>query len=99
MFGMFSHASGISIIIACSGSRPESVTASSTLSSTAESLPPSSWMIGFSRSTSSPQSEEWSSGSRARCQLRLPWSVLISPLWASIRKGCESTQFGNVFVL
>ncbi len=37
--------------------------------------------------------------SRARIQFSLPWTVLISPLWASIRYGCASGQLGNVFVL
>ena len=47
---------------------------------------------------SSPNSGEASVSSRARCQLRLPRSVLISPLWASIRYGCASSQLGKVFV-
>ncbi len=98
MLGMFSHASGISIIIACRGSRPESTSASSALSSDAESLNPS-WMMGFSASMSYPHTSEPSSGSRARIQFRLPCSVLISPLWASIRNGWARIQFGNVFVL
>ena len=36
--------------------------------------------------------------SRARIQLRLPLTVLISPLWAIIRNGCASGHDGNVFV-
>jgi len=36
--------------------------------------------------------------SRARIQLRLPLTVLISPLWAIIRKGCASGQEGKVLV-
>ena len=31
-------------------------------------------------------------------QFRLPFSVLISPLWASIRNGCASHQRGKVLV-
>ena len=31
-------------------------------------------------------------------QLRLPLSVLISPLWASMRNGCASDHCGNVLV-
>ena len=47
---------------------------------------------------SSPKSSETSCDSRARIQLTLPRSVLISPLWATIRYGCASSQLGNVFV-
>jgi hypothetical protein len=36
--------------------------------------------------------------SRAAIQLRLPRIVLISPLWASMRKGCASGHDGKVFV-
>jgi hypothetical protein len=38
------------------------------------------------------------SASRARIQLRLPWTVLISPLWAMKRYGWASGQDGNVLV-
>ena len=38
------------------------------------------------------------SASRARIQLRLPCSVLISPLWATCRYGCASGHDGNVLV-
>ena len=31
-------------------------------------------------------------------QLMLPFSVLISPLWASMRNGCASRQVGKVLV-
>ena len=37
--------------------------------------------------------------SRVRIQLRLPCTVLISPLWAMNRYGCASGQLGKVFVL
>ena len=46
----------------------------------------------------SPISSEASCDWRARIQLRLPCTVLISPLWAIIRNGCASGQDGNVFV-
>ena len=36
--------------------------------------------------------------SRARIQLRLPASVLISPLWAMYRYGWASGQLGKVLV-
>ena len=38
------------------------------------------------------------SASRARIQLRLPITVLISPLWAMKRNGWASGQLGNVLV-
>ncbi len=39
-----------------------------------------------------------SSASRARIRLRLPRTVLISPLCATKRNGCASGHDGNVFV-
>ncbi len=36
--------------------------------------------------------------SRARIQLRFPWTVLISPLWAMNRYGWASGQDGKVLV-
>ena len=36
--------------------------------------------------------------SRARIQLKLPRSVLISPLWQTNRNGCARSQVGNVLV-
>ena len=47
---------------------------------------------------SRPKSLEAICDSRARIQLTLPISVLISPLWAITRYGCASGQLGNVFV-
>ena len=47
---------------------------------------------------SSPKSSDASCDSRARIQLTLPRSVLISPLCAISRYGCASSQLGNVFV-
>ena len=78
--------------------RPDMVMTSTTLSRLAESDPPG-WMIGLSRSMSGPQKSAFSSDSRASVQLRLPRTVLISPLCASIRKGWASGQVGKVFVL
>ena len=46
----------------------------------------------------SPSSLELRRPSRAENQLRLPWIVLISPLWAMRRKGCANGQLGKVFV-
>ncbi len=85
--------------MACRMSRPDCTSRSSALSSLAESLP---WgaMTGASTAFSSPHaSASHRSASRARIHVRLPWSVLISPLWHSIRKGCARSQVGNVFVL
>ncbi len=78
-------------------SRPETIRSSSTLSSWAESLPPG-WMMGRSSRMRSPHTADLSSGSRARIQLRLPCSVLISPLCPRNRNGWARNQFGNVLV-
>ena len=92
-----SHASGIIIITACGSVRPPSTSSSTTLSNVAESEPPGR-MIGSTFGRSSPNSSDASCDSRARIQLTLPRSVLISPLWAMSRYGCASSQVGNVFV-
>ena len=68
----------------------------------AESLASSS-RIGKSRSIPRPSLESGMSSlasiaSRARIQLRLPRTVLISPLCATYRYGCASGQDGNVLV-
>ncbi len=42
--------------------------------------------------------EPSSIASRARIQFWLPWTVLISPLWATKRYGWASGHDGNVFV-
>ena len=47
----------------------------------------------------SPRTSDWSSPSRARIQLMLPVSVLISPLCAMNRYGCASGHDGKVLVL
>ena len=84
-------------MIACGRLRPASTSSSSTLSKVAESLPPGR-TIGRTFWRSSPKSSDASWDSRARIQLMLPRSVLISPLWAIIRYGWASSQLGNVFV-
>ena len=55
--------------------------------------------IGLISSASAPNEIRRPCGSRG-CfiQLRLPFSVLISPLWASMRKGWASHHCGNVLV-
>ena len=85
--------------IACGSERPLMIRNSSTLSKVAVSLPPSR-ITGSSccRSPSANSGDE-SSPSRARIQLMLPRSVLISPLWAMTRYGCASGHDGNVLVL
>ena len=47
----------------------------------------------------SPSASEDRTPSRASIQARLPLMVLISPLWASMRKGCARLQVGKVLVL
>ncbi len=84
-------------MIACGSERPASTSSSSTLSNVAESEPPGR-TTGSTLHRSSPKSSDASCDSRARIQLTLPRSVLISPLCAIIRYGCASSQLGNVFV-
>ena len=55
-------------------------------------------MIGNARSRLSPQTSERNIPSRARIQLRLPITVLISPLWAIRRYGWASGHDGKVLV-
>ena len=98
MSAAFSQASGTSIIIAWSRSRPDCTTRSRTLSSIALSLPPGR-ITGSRSRIRSRQTPERSAPSRARIQFTFPHSVLISPLWASRRNGCARGQLGNVFVL
>ncbi len=70
-------------------SQPRLTRSSSALSSDAESEP--SGQIA-------PRSSGSSSASRARIHARLPVTVLISPLWASMRNGWASRQSGIVLV-
>ena len=46
-----------------------------------------------------PQSPDSMIAWRARIQLWLPRTVLISPLWHKVRKGCARSQVGQVLVL
>ena len=66
--------------------------------SVAESLTRSGVQIGKSRSRSPGITSLASCASRARIQLRLPLTVLISPLCAISRNGCASGQLGKVLV-
>ena len=93
-----SHASGIIIIMAWGSVRPVWTRNSSAWSKMAESLP-SGLMMGNSFFRSVPNAADCMVFSRALIQLMLPRSVLISPLWQRMRKGCASSQLGKVLVL
>src|SRR6476619_4604649 len=99
MESWFSHASGIIISTECGSERPPRCRSSSTSSKDAESEA-SGVQIGKTRSMalSSPKRSETSWDSRAAIQLRLPLTVLISPLCATERYGCASGHDGKVFV-
>jgi hypothetical protein len=77
----FSQASGIIMSTAWGSGRPARCSSSSTSSNDAESLAPGVH-TGKMRSRSPGSASLDSSASRARIQFRLPWTVLISPLWA-----------------
>ena len=55
-------------------------------------------MMGNSRSSVPPNLADWSWPRRAFIQLRLPRTVLISPLWATKRIGWARSQVANVLV-
>ncbi len=92
------HGSGIIIRSAWGSERPVMTRNSRTLSNVAVSLPPSR-ITGSTLFRSSPSTSDFSRPSRARIQLMLPVSVLISPLCATYRYGCASGHDGKVFVL
>ncbi len=77
-------ASGTSSFSAWGTERPARTSSSTTASIVAES---EAWKstTGRTAASSSPSSSERIAPSRARIQLRLPVSVLTSPLWATIR--------------
>jgi hypothetical protein len=83
MDSWFCHGSGIIMRIACGSERPFITRNSSTWSKVAESLSPSRVTGSTLRSSSSDMTAERHRASRARIQLMLPRSVLISPLWAT----------------
>ena len=97
MAGFADHGSGIIIRTACGSVRPAITSSSSTLSKVAVSLPPGR-ITGRIFARSSPRTFDCSRPSRARIQLALPRSVLISPLCATNRYGWASGHDGNVFV-
>ncbi|CAM5681170.1 hypothetical protein SALBM135S_03451 [Streptomyces alboniger] len=85
MEAWFSQASGIIISTECGRERPPRCRSSSTSSKDAESEA-SGVQIGKTRSRfSGPNRSEASCDSWARIQLRLPLTVLISPLCATKR--------------
>ena len=86
MAGFAAHGSGIIIRTACGSVRPAITSSSSTLSKVAVSLPPGR-ITGRIFARSSPRTFDCSRPSRARIQLALPRSVLISPLCATNRYG------------
>ena len=93
----FDQASGTSIVLAMGALRPDRTSTSNTASSAPESeVPPG--MIGLMSSAASPKLFEAMRISWDFIQLTLPFSVLISPLWASIRNGWASHHCGKVFV-
>ncbi len=92
------QASGTSIVLAIGADRPARTSTSNTASSAPESDVPCG-MIGLMSPASSPNAFEAMRISWLRIQLTLPFSVLISPLWASIRNGWASHHCGKVFVL
>ena len=91
------QASGTSMVLAIGADRPERTSTSNTASSAPLSdVPPG--MIGLISSAISPKALEAMRISWLFIQLTLPFRVLISPLWASIRKGCASHHCGKVLV-
>jgi hypothetical protein len=67
------------------------------LSSAALSEPPG-WTTGLTVSPCSPKASAAMRISWLFIQLTLPRTVLISPLWASIRNGWASRHSGKVLV-
>ncbi len=83
--------------LAMGADRPARTSTSNTLSSAAESEPPGC-TTGLTASWLSPKACAAMRISWLRIQLTLPFSVLISPLWASIRNGWASRHSGKVLV-
>ena len=85
------------MLFAIGAERPPRTITSNTLSSDAESEPPAC-TTGFKSSPYSPKAPATMRGSWLFIQLTLPRSVLISPLWASMRNGWAKRQLGKVLV-
>ena len=94
---LFSQASGIIMSTAWGRLRPPRWSSSRTSSKLAESEA-SGVQIGESLLRSPGMLALASIASRACMRLRLPRTVLISPLWATKRNGCASGQDGKVLV-
>ena len=91
------QASGTSMVLVIGALRPDRTITSNTASSAAESDEPPG-MIGLISSAMSPNARLAMRISWLFIQLVLPFSVLISPLWASMRKGWASHHCGKVLV-
>ncbi len=98
MESWFSHASGTIISTECGSERPPRWSSSRTSSKEAESEASGVQTGKIRSSCACPKREEASWDSRAFIQLRLPLTVLISPLWATKRYGWASGQLGKVLV-
>ena len=85
------------MVFAMGADRPARTSTSNTASNAALSDAP--WAtIGLISSAMSPKFSLANSISWDFIQLRLPFSVLISPLWANMRNGCASHHCGKVLV-
>ncbi len=93
----FDQLSGTSMVLAIGAFRPARTSTSNTESSAALSEDPCG-TIGLMSSAMSSNVADAMRISWLFIQLMLPFSVLISPLWASIRKGCASHHCGKVLV-
>ena len=93
----FAQASGTSITLASGALRPARASVSNTASSAAESDEPGC-TIGLMSSSWPAKASDAMRISWLFIQLTLPFTVLISPLWASIRNGWASRQVGKVLV-
>lgn len=98
MESWFSHASGTIISTECGSDRPPRWSSSRTSSKVAESEASGVQTGKIRSSLPGPKRAEPSWDSRARIQLRLPLTVLISPLCATKRYGWASGQLGKVLV-
>ena len=85
------------MVFAIGALRPARTSTSNTASKAAESDDPLA-MIGLISSAMSPNVAEAMRISWLFIQFTLPFSVLISPLWASIRNGWASHHCGKVLV-
>ena len=97
MVALFDHESGIIRLLTMGADRPARTMTSNTASSAEESELPD-WITGLMSSANSPKTAVAIRVSWLRIQLMLPRSVLISPLWASMRNGCANCQLGKVLV-